>query len=95
MVGGAGDLPDVASDMGVFKQAAAYDLVGVVGDLLGLERRPFALVALADRVVDPLDLGEESTNDRVALPVAQPISRSRSPGLTPARATTSSNTASG
>src|SRR6266536_171378 len=52
-------LPDVAPDPDVLEETAGLDLRRVVGHLLGWGRRPASLVALSDRVVDVLDLGEE------------------------------------
>ena len=52
-------LPDVASNLDLLEQATSFDLRRLIRDLLRWRRRPLARVALADRVIDLLDLGEE------------------------------------
>jgi hypothetical protein len=53
-------LPDVAANLDLFEQATGFNLGRFIGDLLRRRRRPFSRVALANRVIDLLDLGEEA-----------------------------------
>src|SRR5579884_1708166 len=63
-VGVVGDLPDVAPHLHVAEVAALDDPRRVVGHLVGRRRWAGLVVALADGVVDVLDLGEERVEAR-------------------------------
>src|SRR5439155_14412925 len=59
LVSGVELLPDVPPHPDLVEETALLDLGGVIGHVRRPSRRPFAVPALADRVVDVLDLGEE------------------------------------
>src|SRR5207247_3357159 len=59
LVSGVEGFPEVAPNLDVFEEAASFNLSRLVRDPVGRERRPFSRMALANRVVDLLNFGEE------------------------------------